>query len=47
MKDPSNFSLAALSSQADFHRLIAESVPMHRLCELIGKMNQSTSPVFS
>jgi hypothetical protein len=26
-----DFSLAALSSQADFGRLIAESVPMHRL----------------
>lgn len=43
--DLAHLSRAELSSQAGFGGLIGESAPMRRLCELIGRISQCTSPV--
>ena len=40
-----NLSRAALPRQAGVGGLIGQSVPMHLLFDLIGKVSQSTSPV--
>ena len=45
MEDHANLSRAVPPSQAGFGGLIGQSVPMRRLCELIGKVSQSNSPV--
>lgn len=45
MEDHADLSRATLSNQAAFGGLIGASAPMHRLCELIEKISQSTSPV--
>ena len=46
MENHEDLSRAALFSEPGFDGLIGESAPMHRLYELIGKVSQSTSPVF-
>jgi transcriptional regulator with PAS, ATPase and Fis domain len=45
MESHAALSRAALPRDPGFYGLIAASAPMRRLCELIGKVSQSNSPV--